>query len=116
MHQGQRFIAFTLGVENDTQCTQISQLFKSDLLIAHLVPNTVDMLRPTTDLWLHALSDQYRSEGIHDLSDQRFALGSSIIKLGGNLAVDVSMQETKRQVFHFPFELPNTQTIRQGRV
>ncbi len=53
---------------------------------------------------------------IAHLTDQGFALYALVFQLTGNILVDLGIQKAKGQIFHFPLDLPNPQTIRQGRI
>ena len=114
MHDTERGIALLQVLNDDAQSAHIIDLGELDAFLAHLVPDAVDVLRPTVNL---GVADPCRFQFLTHLGDsiddELLSLAPLLVKQLGQLLVDIRMDETERQVFQFPFQFPDTEAIGQ---
>ncbi|MNS54654.1 hypothetical protein D3C72_874610 [compost metagenome] len=113
VHQPQRRVAGAHVVNDDAQRAQVIHLGKIQALDAHFVPDAVDMLGPAADFGIDAGLGQRRLQAVDGAGDEGLALNPFFFQQAGDLLVAVRLQEAERQVFHFPFDLPDAQAVCQ---
>ena len=73
------------------------------------------MFGAACDFALHAMQGHLRLELRDDVIDIQLAIAALFIELGGDGFVSIGFEIAKRPVFHFPFDLPHAEPIRQRR-
>ena len=100
---------------HDPQRADVIHLLEPERLAAHLFDNAVDVFRPPLHRAGDALPHQRAFDVFAQLLHIQLPLGAFFIQQLRNLPVHLGLQETKGQVFHLPFDLPNAQPVGQGR-
>ncbi len=116
VHHAQRGVAGADVVHDDAQGAQIVHLREIQPLHAHLVPDAVDVLGPAADLGVDAASGQRLLHAFDGRGDEGLALDPLFFEQAGDVLVFFGLEETERQVLHFPFDLPDAQPVGQRRV
>ncbi|MDT4841783.1 hypothetical protein FQZ97_756550 [compost metagenome] len=74
------------------------------------------MLGPAADLGLDPAPGQRRLQALDGAGDEGLAFHPLFLEQTSDLLVLFGLQEAERQIFHFPFDLPDSQPVGQGRV
>ena len=116
MHHTQGGVAFGDAVHPYPRGADIHELLEGELLCLHLAPDAVDMLWPAVDGGLDAGSAQLPLQQFLQFVDVLFALGAARLESRRDVFVLRRLQIAKRQIFQFPFDLPNAEPVGEGRV
>ena len=113
VHPAEYLVAVGHGGHHHAQCPDVEHTLKGQGLAAHFAHDAVDVFGPPLDRGLNALASQGLLEAFAQRHHVALALGALFIQQAGNVLVSGRLQKTERQVFHFPFDLPNAQTVGQ---
>jgi hypothetical protein len=116
MHDAQRGVAVLDLVDDDAQRAHVVDLLEVDVLAAHLVPDAVDVFRPTIHLGLDARRRQFLSEAAHGGFDEVLALRALFVEHARDALVGLGFEVAEGQVFELPFHLPDAEAVGQRRV
>ena len=116
LHNRERFIALLDGFDDDSNRTDVKELIKAQVLALHLFPNGIDMLRPARHLGLNTVRNHQRLDLLHRQSHEFQTFLTRLIEFSSNLVIFGRMRKAKREVFELPLDLPNTESISQGRI
>ena len=116
MDHAQHRVAGLVVGDDDAEGAHVIQLGEIELLAAHLVPDAVDMLGPAEHLGLDAGGGQLVLQARDRALDEALAHHALFFEHLGDALVGVGLDETERQVFQFPLELPDTEPVGQRRV
>jgi hypothetical protein len=117
MHHAQGRVAVAHLIDDDAQRAHVIHLIEIEMLLAHLVPDAVDVLGP-------AINGCVRQSGLGELCleardrrrDERLAFEALFIQLAGDLFVGFRFGEAKRQILDLPFDLPDAEPIGERSV
>ena len=115
MHKAKSGIASLDVRGNDTHSADVEHLLETQRFAAHFFNDAVDVLGSTLHQSRNALLVQITLELRPERFHETFSKSPFFVKLARHLLVDIGLQKTKSQVFHFPLELPDTQTVGQRR-
>ena len=100
---------------DDTQRANVKHLVKVQRLATHLFDDAVNVFWPA----LHQRGDALLIQRALQLRPQRlheaFTVSPLFVEQASHLLVHLGFEKAEGQVFHFPFELPDAQAIRQWR-
>ena len=113
VHQAQGGVAVGNSRHQDAYGADIVDLGKANTLALHLPPDAVDVLGPAIYLHRQPGVAQHRGQFILDPGDKLVAFHSFTIEQSGDLAVGVTVDVTKRQIFQLPLEMADTQAMGQ---
>jgi hypothetical protein len=114
VHDAQSGIAGLHIVDDDPYGTNIVDFGKRHVLLAHLVPDAVDVFWPAVDLGVgHAGAQQFGPQPFAGFGDELLALGSLLVEMLRNLLVDRRMQKAEREVLEFPLQFPDAKPVGQ---
>ena len=116
LHNRERFIALLNGFDDDSYGPDVKELIKAQVLALHLFPNGIDMLRPARHLGLNTVRNHQRLDLLHRQSHEFQTFLTRLIEFSSNLVIFGRMRKAKREVFELPLDLPNTESISQGRI
>ena len=117
VHDAERRIAVLEVVDDDAQGADVVDLRELDILLPHLAPDAVDVLRPPVNLGVVDTDRlQFRTYAGDGIADELFALAALLVEHPGDFLVDVRVQETEGEVFQFPLQFPDAEAVGQRRV
>ncbi len=117
VHDAQSGIAVLHFVDDDAQRAHVIDFGKLDILLAHLVPDAVDVFWPAVDLGVgHAGAQQFGPQPFAGFGDELLALGSLLVEMLRNLLVDRRMQKAKGEILEFPLQFPDAEPVGQRRI
>ena len=116
LHNRERFIALLDGFDDDSYGPDVKELIKAQVLALHLFPNGIDMLWPARHLGLNTVRSHQRLDLLHRQSHEFQTFLTRLIEFSSNLVIFGRMRKAKREVFELPLDLPNTESISQGRI
>ena len=113
----QRCVAVFHFIDDDAQSAHVVNLGKRDILLAHLVPDAVDVFWSAVDLGVaDTRGHQFSLQAVDCFGDELLALGPLLVKLLGNFLVDCGMQKAEGEVLEFPLQLPDTEPVGERRI
>ncbi|MNM80777.1 hypothetical protein D3C81_927540 [compost metagenome] len=116
MHHTECGVAGGHVVDHHPYRTDVIQLVEGQALLLHLPPDAVDVLGPATDLGVDALHAQFARQHLLHVLDVALAGDARFVDLARDAPVGVRLQVAERQVFQFPFQLPDAQPVGQRRM
>ena len=99
-------------IDQNTNRTYVIHRVKRHMLAVHLLPDAVDMFWSAADVCVDINLGHFRTNNSNGIIDVAFPIYPALIEEGSDLFVIHWFEITKRQVFQFPFDLPNPQAIR----
>lgn len=117
VHHGEGPVApFHVGSE-DAQGRHIEDFVEGLLLVAHLAPDAIEMLRPARHL---ALGEARRAKAFleqgHGDRQPVFAVAALAGHLLLDLPVGLGLKHLEGQILQFPFEAADAEPVGQGRI
>src|SRR5699024_6246249 len=100
----QCLIAFADGVDLYAKCPQVEQVVESQLFLAHLAPDAVNVFGATVNLRSDACACQCCGQLGLQLLDVFFPFFASCSQLLGDAVIACRFQDAQAQVFQFPFQ------------
>jgi hypothetical protein len=102
-------------INDDSGRAQVGEFLECELLLLHLVPDAVDVLRAAVDAGLHALGLdgllQLAGEGV----DVVFARAPVGVEPAGDGPVGIRLEDAQRQVLHLPLQRADAKPIGERR-
>ena len=116
MHDSQGGIALPNIFNQYPECSDVENIFEPLVLALHLSPDAVNMFRSARDRCVDALFPQCFLERSLDLSNKFLAPGPFLVQRRCYRLVLNRVGKSKGEVFEFPLELPDTQSIGERSV
>ncbi len=116
MDVSQRAIAFLNRSDDDPECDDVGQLFKTDILALHFPPDRIRRLFPTGNFHLDTVARQGFSQLADHPVDQIAAFGMQIVEPADNGFPGIRVQLPKRHVFQFFLPVPDADTFGQWHI
>ncbi|MNS73022.1 hypothetical protein D3C72_1064490 [compost metagenome] len=116
MHNPQRGIAVLQAFDHHAYRAHVKQLVKRQRLLLHLAPDAVNVFWTAVDVRLDAFIDHRITQRGDEIVNKLFAIDAAFVQQLGDAFVLVRMQVAEAEIFQFPFELPDTQTVSQRRI
>ena len=101
--------------DNHAQGNQIVNFADVERLLLHLVVDGVEMLGPALKFRLYPLVRQTGFQQISGRGDVFLPLRPCFVQLLFQVVVGFGVQILERQIFQLPLDLPDAETVRQGR-
>src|SRR5690606_27482079 len=116
VHNTERGIAVAYFRHQYPDGADIVDLGKIQLLALHLAPDTVDAFGAAVDFGINTRALELATQFIGNFGDKTLAVYTAFINQAGNTFVVFRLQISEREVFEFPFQLADTQSVSQRRV
>lgn len=116
MHDAQSRIAVGNAVHEHACGANIHELLEGQVFLLHLAPYAEDVFGPPVDTRLDRGALQLVLQLRLELLDVALSLGAANLERGGNVLVLGGFEIAECQILQFPLDLPNPQTIGQGRI
>ena len=113
MHHAERGVAGGHVLDQHAQRTQVVELADRHVLLLHLPPDAVDVLRPPGDFGGHAVRGQRVREFAAHFGDVAFAAAAVVVEQARDALVGLGFQRAKREVLQFPLQLPDAEPVGQ---
>src|SRR6202008_1412596 len=116
LHHAERGIAVLHRRHDDAQRAHVVDLAEVERLVAHLVPDRVDVLRAAVDLAFHARRLELAREQPDGSPDVLLALQALLVEHAGDALVELGLEEAGRHVLELPFQLEHAEPVRERRI
>jgi len=116
VHDAERRIARRHVAHEHAQCADVVQRREIVALALHFFPDRIDMLRAPGDIGGDVRRGQRGAQMIGRFADEGFALITAFVEQRGHAAIDIRMQIAEREIFQFPFQLPDAEPVGERRV
>ena len=116
VHHAERGVAMLDRPGDDAHGAHVEHLLECEVLAMHLPPDAVDVLRAAH----HLGRDAGARELARNLRDERIdvalAVDARLVEPSGNAAVLGRLEPAERQVLELPFQLPDSEPVRERRI
>ena len=116
MHHPKRGVARRDVVDEHAHSAQVVELADRHVLLLHLLPDAVDVLRPPGDFRAQRLRGQRIAERARDLRDVALAAAALVVEQARDALVGIRFEMAEREVLEFPFQLPDAEPVGERRV
>ena len=113
MHQPEDLVALGDRVDHDTHGQLVVDLLEAHALALHLAVYRMNVLGPAGDFSGNVFVGEQLIEAVDHTLDGFFTQVTAHGQLTANLGEVVWFEDGKRAVFEFPFELADTEAVRQ---
>src|SRR5438309_3521391 len=104
-------IAVLDGFDRNAYGDEVVDLVEGLARVLDLLPDRIDMLRPTGYLRPDANSLELFHQDLADLGDEDFTLPSLAVDELDDLPIGVSVEMTEGQVLELPLDLPHAEAV-----
>ena len=116
VHQAQGGVTILYLGHEDTHRPNIVHLGETDSLALHFAPDTVNVLGTALYLNFQPGVVQRQRQLVSSLGYELIALSALAIQQTCNFAIGVTVDIAERQIFQFPLQMANAETVRQRRI
>src|SRR5687768_11053992 len=99
-------------MHQNPKAKHIENLANAEALLAHLVPDAVNVLGAAANLSAYSGAVAFFAQPLNNLSDVTFAVRVPLIEPVVYALIGVWLQVSKSEIFELLFELPDAQSIR----
>ena len=116
VHGSQRGVTIAQLGHQNADSTDVVYLGEIEVFATHFTPDAVDVFGSTIHITTNPITQQFFPQYLHHTIHIVLAGNPFFIQQARNLFIGVGLQIAKRQIFQFPFEMTNPQTVRQRRI
>src|ERR671919_780083 len=102
-------------MHQDPKTEHIENLAKAEALLAHLVPDAVNVLGTAANLSAYAGAVAFFAQPLDNLGDVTLTVLVPLAEPVGDALIGVWLQVSKSEIFELLFELPDAQSVREWR-
>ena len=108
LNQRKRLITFFDRIHDDADRSHVEELFELQVLLAHLLPDGIDVFRTSGNRSLNTSRSQQCLNSAHGFLNRSNTFFTGFFKVIGNRVENFRFGKAQRQIFELPFHLPNT--------
>src|SRR5258705_9514955 len=115
MHNPQHLITGSRILYDDAYRPHVKDLIKRNLPPLHFPPDAVNVFRVARNFGGNAIVTELRLKFFDHFLDVEVPIRTPLVDQRGNFLVAVRIQVAEAQIFQFPFDLPDTEPVRERR-